>query len=285
MNELVVSRSEDGLRIGLLQNKKIVELHHEKLTEEFSVGDLFLGRVKKIVPGLNAAFVEVGHPRDAFLHYFDLGPQVKSLLKYIKAAKNPRNGRVRDLKSIKPLPDINKHGKMEEVLYGLVMYSVTGSKEDAFELCNTKEVVAEALKELPPHVKSKSAKIALQALPEVFANRKKLSQLFQHLITFSMAHQDSPSSTICISGEEKGELYEFCIRNSGTRISSEKASELFKIFTGKEEGEYTGLELAVSRKIVEQHKGRLWINTHNNEGTSFYFAIPKEEYLESDPAK
>lgn len=116
MNELVVSRSEDGLRIGVLQNKKIVELHHEKLTEEFSVGDLFLGRVKKIVPGLNAAFVEVGHPRDAFLHYFDLGPQVKSLLKYIKAAKNPRNGRVRDLKSIKPLPDINKHGKMEEVL-------------------------------------------------------------------------------------------------------------------------------------------------------------------------
>ncbi|MEL6191096.1 MAG: ATP-binding protein [Bacteroidota bacterium] len=176
-------------------------------------------------------------------------------------------------------------GKMEEVLYGLVMYSVTGSKEDAFEVCNTKEIVAEALNELPPHVKSKSAKIALQALPEVFANRKKLSQLFQHLITFSMAHQDSPSSTIYISGEEKGELYEFCIRNSGTRISSEKASELFKIFSGKEEGEYTGLELAVSRKIVEQHKGRLWINTHDLDGTSFYFAIPKEEYLESDPAK
>ena len=87
MNELVVSKSEEGLRIGILQDKKIVELHHEKLSEEFSVGDLFLGKVRKIVPGLNAAFVDVGHPRDAFLHYFDLGPQVRSLLKFTKAAK------------------------------------------------------------------------------------------------------------------------------------------------------------------------------------------------------
>ncbi|WNJ20815.1 Rne/Rng family ribonuclease [Pontibacter sp. G13] len=116
MNELVVSKSEDGLRIAILQEKKIVELHHEKLSEEFSVGDLVLGKVKKIVPGLNAAFVDVGHPRDAFLHYFDLGPQVRSLLKYLKAAKGFRNGQVVELDKIRPLPDINKHGKMEEVL-------------------------------------------------------------------------------------------------------------------------------------------------------------------------
>ncbi|MEM7659636.1 MAG: Rne/Rng family ribonuclease, partial [Bacteroidota bacterium] len=116
MNELVVTRSEDGLRIGILQDKKIVELHHEKVSEEFSVGDLFLGKVRKIVPGLNAAFVDVGHNRDAFLHYFDLGPQVRSLLKFIKAAKSSRNGRASNLEKLQPLPDINKHGKMEEVL-------------------------------------------------------------------------------------------------------------------------------------------------------------------------
>ena len=116
VNELVVSRSDEGLRIGILQDKKIVELHHEKLTEEFSVGDIFLGKVRKIVPGLNAAFVDVGHPRDAFLHYFDLGPQVKSLLKFIKGARGARNGKIDHLEKMKTLPDINKHGKMEEVL-------------------------------------------------------------------------------------------------------------------------------------------------------------------------
>ncbi|MEL6696020.1 MAG: Rne/Rng family ribonuclease [Bacteroidota bacterium] len=116
VNELVVSKSEDGLRIGILQEKKIVELHHEKLTEEFSVGDLFLGKVRKIVSGLNAAFIDVGHPRDAFLHYLDLGPQVKSLLKFVKAARGARQGRLVPIEAITPLKDINKHGKMDEVL-------------------------------------------------------------------------------------------------------------------------------------------------------------------------
>ncbi len=116
MNELVVSRSDDGLRIGITQDKKIVELHHEKLEEEFAVGDLFLGKVTKIVGGLNAAFVNVGHERDAFLHYFDLGPQIRSLLKYLRAAKQNRNGNLEHLEKIKPVPDINKHGKMQEVL-------------------------------------------------------------------------------------------------------------------------------------------------------------------------
>ena len=116
VNELVVNKNEDGLRIGILQNKLIVELHHEKLTEEFSVGDLFLGRVKKIVPGLNAAFVEVGHPRDAFLHYFDLGPQIRSMLKYMRLAKESKLSVKKQLTNIKPVPDINKHGKMGEVL-------------------------------------------------------------------------------------------------------------------------------------------------------------------------
>jgi len=116
VNELIVSKSDEGLRIALLQDKKIVELHHENLTEEFSVGDLFLGKVRKIVPGLNAAFVDVGHPRDAFLHYFDLGPQVRSLIKYTRAALNARGGKIDHLERIKPLPDIDKHGKMEDVL-------------------------------------------------------------------------------------------------------------------------------------------------------------------------
>lgn len=116
MNELVVNKNEDGLRIGILHDKKIVELHHEKLSEEFAVGDLLLGRVKKIVPGLNAAFVDVGHPRDAFLHYFDLGPQIKSILKYMRIAKNNRQNAKKQLTNIKPVADINKHGKMSEVL-------------------------------------------------------------------------------------------------------------------------------------------------------------------------
>jgi len=116
VNELVVTKNEDGLRIGILQDKKIVELHHEKLVEGFSVGDLFLGKVRKVVTGLNAAFVDVGHPRDAFLHYLDLGPQVKSLLKFVRAVRQGRRDNPISIEKIRTVSDINKHGKMTEVL-------------------------------------------------------------------------------------------------------------------------------------------------------------------------
>ena len=116
MNELIVSKSDESLRIAILQEKRIVELHHERPTEKYSVGDLYLGRVKKIVTGLNATFVDVGHPRDAFLHYFDLGPQVRSMQKFMRAARSPKYKPETFLDNVDPLPDIDKHGKMAEVL-------------------------------------------------------------------------------------------------------------------------------------------------------------------------
>lgn len=115
MNELVVSATDDGLRIAILENKRLVELHHEETSNYYSVGDIFLGRVRKIVPGLNAAFVDIGHQKDAFLHYLDLGKQVRSLQKYVKLVhSNPKA--VRNLGNFKPFPDIDKHGKMGQVL-------------------------------------------------------------------------------------------------------------------------------------------------------------------------
>ena len=117
MNELVVSSTDEGLRIGILEEKRIVELHHEKVNKRFSVGDILLGRVKKIVPGLNAAFVDVGHPKDAFLHYLDLGPQVRSLNKFVRSVHASEKN-ITSLGDFSSLPDINKHGKMSQVLKG-----------------------------------------------------------------------------------------------------------------------------------------------------------------------
>ncbi|MFK7970081.1 MAG: Rne/Rng family ribonuclease [Bacteroidia bacterium] len=117
MNELVVSRTEDGLRIAVLRDKRILELHHEKLVDAFSVGDVILGKVKKVVQGLNAAFVDVGHPRDGFLHYTDLGPQILSMRKYLRAARAARgNTSHKYLENIQAVDDIDKNGSMKDVL-------------------------------------------------------------------------------------------------------------------------------------------------------------------------
>ena len=82
--DLVINSHASEVDIALLEDNTLVELHREKTNNQFAVGDVYLGRVKKILPGLNAAFVEVGYPKEAFLHYLDLGLQASSLIKFKK---------------------------------------------------------------------------------------------------------------------------------------------------------------------------------------------------------
>ncbi len=107
-----------GVEIALLEEKKLVELHSEKSDASFAVGDLYLGKVKKLIPGLNAAFVDVGFEKDAFLHYTDLSPYVKSILKFTTQSINQKKGDSFDFAKFKVEPEIVKTGKINDVLSG-----------------------------------------------------------------------------------------------------------------------------------------------------------------------
>ncbi|MBX3256928.1 MAG: Rne/Rng family ribonuclease [Chitinophagaceae bacterium] len=112
--ELIINAAPVGVEIALLEDKKLVELHHEKADASFAVGDLYLGKVKKLIPGLNAAFVDVGFEKDAFLHYTDLSPYARSLLKFTQQAMNDNGGF--DFSQFHTEPEIVKTGKINEVL-------------------------------------------------------------------------------------------------------------------------------------------------------------------------
>jgi len=114
-SELYINSGPKGDRIALLQNKRLVEFHVENNANSFTVGDIFLGHVTKIVPGLNATFVDVGYEKDAFLHYHDLGPQIKSLSKYVKMVQNGGQGLTHKLQGFKLESDIDKMGKITQV--------------------------------------------------------------------------------------------------------------------------------------------------------------------------
>jgi len=107
-----------GVEIALMEGKRLVELHNEKNDANFSVGDLYLGKVKKLIPGLNAAFVDVGFEKDAFLHYTDLSPYIKSILKFTTQAVNDKSEGSFDFSKFKVEPEIVKTGKIAEVLSG-----------------------------------------------------------------------------------------------------------------------------------------------------------------------
>lgn len=114
--ELIINTNPSGgVDIAILKDRKLIELHHEKADSNFQVGDVYLGAAGKIMPSLNAAFVDVGHEKDAFLHYLDLGPQFESLQKFTRVLRSslPKENSITK-QHIEP--DINKGGKITDMV-------------------------------------------------------------------------------------------------------------------------------------------------------------------------
>lgn len=116
-NELVVEVKPSGIRIALLKEKQLIELHQEDNNHKFSVGDIYLGKVKKLMTGLNAAFIDVGYQRDAFLHYLDLGPNFATLKKFIQILQSPK-AKKRPSNRVRFEAEIDKNGKVSDVING-----------------------------------------------------------------------------------------------------------------------------------------------------------------------
>ncbi|MHA7942717.1 Rne/Rng family ribonuclease [Formosa sp. 3Alg 14/1] len=113
--ELIVRSNPQHVDFALLKDGKLIELHKDEGGNNFSVGDVFIAKIRKTVPGLNAAFVNVGYEKDAFLHYHDLGPKLPSLLKFTKSVST---GKLKDffLKDFPFEKEIDKNGSVVDAL-------------------------------------------------------------------------------------------------------------------------------------------------------------------------
>ncbi|MFM8242727.1 MAG: Rne/Rng family ribonuclease [Crocinitomicaceae bacterium] len=126
--ELVVDARVNGIWIALLRDGKLIELHEERGNSDFVVGDIYVAKVRRLSPSLNAAFVDVGYEKDAFLHYFDLGAQFKSFSKFVKETLNGKQN-VPDLQYFKLDKDIEKEGKISDVVSSSQSILVQVAKE------------------------------------------------------------------------------------------------------------------------------------------------------------
>lgn len=113
--ELVINKNSNETVIALLNDKRLIELHREKGNVQWAVGDIYLGKVKKVMTGLNAAFIDVGYEKDAFLHYLDLGPQAGSLNKFVQLTRSGKQN-VSNLMYFKNEKDIPKNGKINDAV-------------------------------------------------------------------------------------------------------------------------------------------------------------------------
>ncbi len=114
-SEVVIDVREKEVSIALLEDKKLVEYQNEPRQASFSVGNIYVTKVKKLMPGLNACFVDLGYERDAFLHYLDLGSQFNSYNKYLKQVCSDRK-KLYPFSKAQRLPDIKKDDTIQQVL-------------------------------------------------------------------------------------------------------------------------------------------------------------------------
>jgi ribonuclease G len=127
-SELIINSTSQGVELAVLEEGKLVELHRDPGETSYRVGDIYLGRVRKVMPNLNAGFIDVGYERDAFLHHSDLGVQYKTLQKWAKlvmAGKHP----VSKIDKFKSEKDIDKKGKMQDYVSSSQLVMVQVSKE------------------------------------------------------------------------------------------------------------------------------------------------------------
>lgn len=114
-SEIIIDAQPKEISIALLEDKRLVEYQREPRDANFSVGNIYIAKVKKLMPGLNACFVDVGYERDAFLHYLDLGSQFNSFAKYLKQVQSDRK-RLFPLQKASKLPILQKDSSIQNIL-------------------------------------------------------------------------------------------------------------------------------------------------------------------------
>lgn len=176
------------------------------------------------------------------------------------------------------LPILDEGVRLQELIKNLLHYSRVGTKRHPFEMTDCNVLLSETLTNLHLAIAESNAIINHDDLPTVFGDRVQLGQLFQNLIGNALKyHRPGVSPKITISALEKEKMWQFGIHDNGIGIPAEQGDRIFQIFQRLHTSrEYpgNGIGLAICRKIIDRHGGRIWVESEVGVGTSFYFTLP-----------
>jgi PAS domain S-box-containing protein len=168
--------------------------------------------------------------------------------------------------------------RMHLLINDLLTYSRVSTRAKPFEPTNCSDILSHALSNLGVAIEESEATITFDDLPIVEADATQLTQVFQNLISNAIKfHKKDVPPCIHVSAERQEDGWRFSVRDNGIGIAAEHTERIFLIFQRlhtREEYPGTGIGLAVCKKIVERHNGRLWVESKPGEGSTFYFTIP-----------
>jgi light-regulated signal transduction histidine kinase (bacteriophytochrome) len=169
--------------------------------------------------------------------------------------------------------------RMQELIQDLLTYSRTGTKEKVISEISSENALKEALMNLQATTEASGALVTHDLLPDIAMDDSQLVQLFQNLIGNAIKYRSAEVPRAHISASKgAGGNWIFSVRDNGMGIDARHFEKIFVIFQrlhGREEFSGTGIGLAICKKIVERHGGRIWVESESGKGSTFYFAMPE----------
>jgi light-regulated signal transduction histidine kinase (bacteriophytochrome) len=168
--------------------------------------------------------------------------------------------------------------RMQQLIADLLALSRVGTKGGEFRDVPLAEVMSDVLLNLGPAMQESGAAVVHDSLPTVFADPGQMTQLLQNLIGNAIKFRDTKLPLVRISAEEAGDDWTVSVRDNGIGIAPEHAERVFQIFQRlhtRDQYPGTGIGLAVCKKIVERHGGKIWLDSTPGDGTTFYFTLHK----------
>ncbi|HEY8657658.1 MAG TPA: ATP-binding protein, partial [Hanamia sp.] len=172
--------------------------------------------------------------------------------------------------------------RMKTLIQDLLLYSRVGTNKENFAATDLNEVMQYTTQLLKENIKKNRAVITVKPMPVIWANKTLISQLFVNLVSNALKYHGDKEPEIEVGCTEEPGKWIFYVKDNGIGIDPKFFDKIFIMFQrlhNKNEYSGTGIGLAICKKIVETHKGRIWVESEAGKGSTFYFSIPKQNVM------
>ncbi|WP_108244323.1 PAS domain-containing sensor histidine kinase [Muricauda brasiliensis] len=169
----------------------------------------------------------------------------------------------------------DKIESMENLISGILAYSTANTSELKNTEIDLHDVVSEIEESIyiPENVKV----VAPEKLPTIIADRTKMHQLFQNIISNAVVHIEKENGKVEVLYQDKHGFWEFCIKDNGVGIPKKYHKKIFEIFqSASDDKKSTGIGLSIVKKIIDRYNGEVWVESEEGKGTDFYFTLEKQ---------